>query len=122
MWSDVLSFTLFTSGQIYVWRTANKAYYSECLVPTAKHGDRSVIIWAAISWYSTGPTITLNGQNTTSDYVDILGNQLLPMVQMLFLNNDAIFQDDISPIHTARRVQSWFAEHDDALQHLPWPA
>ena len=43
------------------------------------------------------------------------------MVQMLF-NNYAIFQDDNSPIHTARSVQSWLEEHEAALQRLPWPA
>jgi len=53
--------------------------------------------------------------------VDILGNQVPAMVQM-FPNNDAIFQDDKSHTHTARHVQSWFEEHEDALQHLPWPA
>jgi hypothetical protein len=42
------------------------------------------------------------------------------MIQML-PNNDAIFQDN-SPIHTARSVQSWLEEHENALQHLPWPA
>jgi hypothetical protein len=103
---------------------ANEAYNPECLVLNGKNGGRSVIIWAAISRYSTGPiqVITLNGRNTASDYVDILGNQVLPMVQMLFHNNDAIFQDDISPIHTARSVQSRFQKYEDALQHLPWPA
>jgi hypothetical protein len=25
-------------------------------------------------------------------------------------------------IHAAERVQSWFEEHEDALQHLTWPA
>jgi hypothetical protein len=46
--------------------------------------------------------------------VDILGSQVRP-------NNDAVLQDDISPMHTARSVQSWFEEHEDALRHL-WPA
>ena len=41
---------------------------------------------------------------------------------MLFPNNDAVFQDDNSPIHTARSVQSWLEEHADALQHLLWLA
>jgi hypothetical protein len=41
---------------------------------------------------------------------------------MLIPNNDAIIQDDNSPIHTARIVQSRFEKHEDALQHLPWPA
>ena len=26
------------------------------------------------------------------------------------------------PIHAARSVQSWSEEHEDALQHFPWPA
>jgi hypothetical protein len=26
------------------------------------------------------------------------------------------------PSQTARSVQSWFEEHEDALQHIPWPA
>jgi hypothetical protein len=49
--------------------------------------------------------------------VDILGSQVRPMVQMLFPNKEAIFQG-----FTARSVQSWFDEHEDALQYLPWPA
>jgi hypothetical protein len=32
------------------------------------------------------------------------------------------FQDDDSPIHTPRSVQSWCEEHEDALHHLLWLA
>jgi hypothetical protein len=55
--------------------------------------------WIAISWCSADDIITLNGQITTSDYVDILGSQVHPVVQVLFPNSDAIFQDD-SSIHS----------------------
>jgi hypothetical protein len=79
------------------------------------------MIWAATSWYSGGPVITLNGRIIAGSYIDIVGNQVHPMVQILFRNNDAIFQDDTSPMHTARSVQFWFEEHEDTLQHLPWP-
>jgi hypothetical protein len=78
--------------------------------------------WAAISWYSAGLVITLNGRTTVSDYVDILGILMHLMVQMLLPNSEAIFQDDNSPTHTVRSFQSWFEENEDALQHLPWPA
>jgi hypothetical protein len=81
-----------------------------------------VIIWGAISWYSADPIIIMNGLITASDYMDIVGKQGHPVVQMLFPNNDAIFQDNNSPVHTTRSVQSWFDEDGDALQHLPWPA
>jgi hypothetical protein len=29
-----------------------------------------------------------------------MGNQVHPMIQTLFLNNDAVFQDNNAPIHT----------------------
>ena len=57
-----------------------------------------------------------------TDYMNILGNQVHPMDRTLFLNNDAILQDDNSPPHTARSVQPLFEGHEDSLYHLPWPA
>jgi hypothetical protein len=66
-----------TSAQVYVWRMLEEVYNSECLVPTVKRGGRSVMIWAAISWYSAGPVITLNGGITSSGWVDIVGNQVV---------------------------------------------
>jgi len=64
----------------------------------------------------------MNGQIIASDYVGILGSRVHPTVHMLIPNNDAIIQDDNSPTHTARSVQSRFEEHKNALQYLPWPA
>ena len=54
--------------------------------------------------------------------MDILGSQVHPMVQVLFPNNNAIFQDGDLPINTARSVQSCFEEYEDALQHHLWLA
>jgi hypothetical protein len=67
--------------------------------------------------YSVDPIITLHGLITASEYVNRLGNQIHPMIQMFFLNNDAY-----APIHTAVTVQSRFEEHEGELQHLPWLA
>jgi hypothetical protein len=109
-------------GRVYAWRTLKEAYNPKCLVPTVKHGGGSGMIWAVTSRYSAGHTITLNGRNTVSDYVDILGNQVHPVVQVFFPDNDAIFQEDDSPKHTVRRIESWFEDHEDSLRHLHWPA
>ena len=65
--------------------------------------------------YSAGSVLTLNGRITVSDCMDILGSLVHPMLQVLFPDNDAVFQDNDSPMHTARSVQSWFEEYEDAL-------
>jgi hypothetical protein len=44
------------------------------------------------------------------------------MAQVLFSNSSAVFQDDNSPVHTARSVHSCFDEDEDSLQCLPWSA
>ena len=92
---------------------AQGAYNFECLVQTVKYGGASVMIGAAISWCSAGFVIT------ASDNADRLGEQVHPLVQMLLTNNDAFLQVDSSLVNTARSVQSWSEEREDALQHLP---
>jgi hypothetical protein len=109
IWSDESSFTPFpTSGRVYVWRTRKEAYNPECLVPTVKHGGGSVMAWPAIrlSWYSVGPIITLHDRITAREYVDTLDNQVHPMIQTLFSNNVAVFQDNSARIRRAGTVQS----------------
>jgi len=84
-----------------IWRVPKEAWNPECLVPSVKHGGGSVMIWVAISWYCAGPINALNGRITASGYIDILGNQVHAVVQMLFPDS-AVFQDDISPIHSQK--------------------
>jgi hypothetical protein len=38
------------------------------------------------------------------------------------IHNVVVFTANSLPIHTARSVQSWFEEHEDAIQHVPWSA
>jgi hypothetical protein len=39
-----------------------------------------------------------------------------------FLTLIQFFQDDNLHTYTARSVQSWLEQREDALQHFPWPA
>ena len=71
---------LFQHQPKFVWRMLKEVYNSECLVPTVKHGGRSEMIWAALSWCSACPVITLSGGITSSGWVDILDNQANQLV------------------------------------------
>jgi hypothetical protein len=116
IWSDESSFTLFpASGREYIWRTRKEAYNPECLVPTMKHGGGSVMVWTAISWYSIllAPllpfmTELLQGSTWTGSAIRCIHDP----------NNDAVFQEENVPIHTAGNVQSWFKEHKDELEYF----
>ncbi|GFW44101.1 DDE_3 domain-containing protein [Trichonephila clavipes] len=72
----------------------------------AGHGCGSVMIWAAISWFSARPIVTPKGKITREKYTEVLVNQINPMLQTLFSAEDGIFQDDNVPIHAAGLVQS----------------
>ena len=95
---DESSCTLFcTTDRVYVLRTPKEACNPECLAPTVKYGKGSVMIWAAISWYSAGPIINLNGKTATSDYVDILDNQTHQLIPKFFPNMTNFFKMTIRP-------------------------
>jgi hypothetical protein len=96
--SDESSFPLVPeSGTVYVWRIHKEDYNPECLVPTVKHGGSDGLGSNIAVQYSVGPIITLHCQISAREYVGRLGNQVHPVIQTLFLNNDALFQDDNAP-------------------------
>jgi hypothetical protein len=106
---ELSTFMLFpTSSRVYVWRTPKGASNPECLLSTEKHGGGCVTIRVAVSCYTPCPIIILNVIITACVYMDILGNQVDPMIQMLFPVSHFFlsFQNDILPIHLAGSVLS----------------
>ena len=99
-----------------MWRQPKKTYDPECLLPTAKHGGGSVMVWAAILWHSLSPIVALHGRINSKDSVGILGDHLHPMVQALFPDGDYTFQDDNAPIHMVHVVADWHEEHESELE------
>ncbi|GFY06210.1 transposable element Tcb1 transposase [Trichonephila clavipes] len=74
----------------------------------------------AISWRGLGPLVTLHGKVKAAHYVNILRDQVHPFVQTSFPGECPLYQDDNAPIHTAKIVQEWFAEHEGEVGHLDW--
>ncbi|GFX72900.1 DDE_3 domain-containing protein [Trichonephila clavipes] len=124
-------------------------YDRDYLLQTDKNGDGSVMIWAAVSWFSAEPIVTLKGRITGGKikhsytkklilsyltcvtlkgritgekYKEILSDQVHPMMQTLLSAIDGIFQDDNAPVHAAGLVRPWFDEHEDEVKFSPWPA
>jgi hypothetical protein len=101
MWSDELSFTLFpTSGRLYLslkntqgsLHSGMPGFNSETRGRFCDGLDEIIVVQCSV-----GPIITLHGRITARDYLDRLDNQVLPMIQTLFQNNDAVFQKKQCP-------------------------
>jgi hypothetical protein len=77
-------------------------------VPTVQDGEGSVMVWAAISWYSIllVPLLPFMAELLQGSTWDRLGNQVHPMIQTLFPKNDAVFQDGNAFSHTAGTVEA----------------
>ncbi|GET51079.1 transposable element Tcb1 transposase [Rhizophagus irregularis DAOM 181602=DAOM 197198] len=92
VWSDESRFALFESdGRVRVWRNLGEAYNQNCIQPTVKFGDGSVMFWGCFSWHGVGPLVVVEGNMNSDDYVNILANYFIPWV-----NNypNSIFQQD----------------------------
>ncbi len=63
-----------------------------------------------------GPLCFLKTNITAPVYQEILEHFMLPSADQLFKNADFIFQQDLSPAHTAKSTKSWLNDHG-----LDWP-
>jgi hypothetical protein len=91
IWSDESFFTLCpTLGRVYVWRTSGSLQSGMPGCNSETQGRFCDGVGSNIVvQYSVGPIINLHGRITARDR---LGNQVHPMIQTLFLKNDAVFQ------------------------------
>lgn len=101
--------------RIMVWRSPKEAFHPNCYVPRVKNGAGLVMVCAAISCYSLGPLLMLDGCITAKHCWTIQEDHGHP-VQTLFTEGGAVFQDENAPTHT-NLVRGWFE-----FKHLLWHA
>ncbi len=81
---------------------------------------QSVMIWAAMSSAGVGPLCFLKSTVNAAIYQNILEHFMLSSADKLYGDADYIFQQDLSPAHTAKGTKSWFNDH--GVTGLDWPA
>jgi transposase len=52
-------------------------------------------------------------------YIDVFQHKLLPEMRKLFPDGDGIFQQDLAPCHTSKRVAKYMT--DNQITTLQWP-
>ncbi|CAG2206254.1 unnamed protein product [Mytilus edulis] len=80
----------------------------------------SLMIWGCITYHGVGTITVVEGNINALKYIDIIDNNLWPVVVRHFPDNNYVFQDDNAPVHRARSVQDF--RRETGLKSMNWPA
>lgn len=121
IFSDECKVVLGQNNRVYIWRKAGEEWLPACISPGAPPKPAmSLMLWGCITWNGVGTLTVVNGNINANKYIDILEEQLWPVVVKIFPTNDYIFQDDNAPVHRARIVQEY--KQINRIPGMFWPA
>ncbi len=95
LWSDETKINVFGSdGVKRVWWEPGEEYKDKCVLPTVKHGGRSVMVWGCMSAARTGELQFIEGTKNANMYsvCDILKQSMIPSLKRL--GRRAVFQQE----------------------------
>ena len=77
------------------------------------------MFWGCISYYGVGTLTPVVGNLNSEKYINILDDNLWPVIVQHFPTSPYIFQEDNAPCHESRRTNQWKTEND--IPTLEWP-
>ncbi len=117
LWSDETNInSLGSDGVKRVWRQPGEEYKDNCVLPTVKHGDGSVMVWGCMSAAGTGELQFIEGTMNVNMYLDILKQSMIPSLQRL--GRGAVFQHDNDPKQTSKMTTHCLAKEAEGKGNL----
>jgi hypothetical protein len=74
-------------------------------------GSGSIMVWGCFSWHGVGSLTRISGIMDQHGYKDLLERELLNSATHMGIRRRFVFQQDLSPIHTAPAPTKFFAEN-----------
>ena len=118
MFTDEKKFELVgNSLRQYVRRRRGERYKSDCVLPTVKHGGRSLRVWGSITYSGVGHLYKITDNLTAHKYKQILIHHTVPVGKSLIGNNLLV-------AHSYRIIKRYLKDkkRDGRLTVLNWPA
>ena len=121
MWSDESPFSLFPKcDKMYVRRRPGEEFQRQCLKPTVKHGEESIMVWGCVSGAGMGKLKRLEGKVDAEVYYRILRHQMEPTMKLQGGRQSFVFMQDNASVHTAKKnLQSLERNNYNLLDHPP---
>ena len=119
IFSDESQIIIGTNNRVYIWRK-NSEMNSPHLVCPPSQRKVTLMVWGCMCINGVGTLVAVNGNINAQKYIDILDNNLWPVIARHFPDNSYIFMDDNAPVHRARLVSAYMQDND--INTTEWPA
>ena len=107
------------NNRVFVSRKPGEEWLPQCLSPGCK-AKMSWMIWGCITFNGVGTLTTVNGNTNAAKYIEILEDNLWPVIVRHYPEENYIFQDDNAPVYRARSVQNYKIQNN--INGMSWLA
>lgn len=118
IYSDESQIVLGKDNQIYIWRKEDEANNPHFVCPPSKRCI-SLMVWGCVCDHGVGTLIPVEGNINGEKYIDIVDNNLWPVIVRQFTDSDYICMDDNALVHRVRIVN---CTTENSITTTEWPA
>ena len=119
IFSDESHIVLGANNRVYIWRKDDEKYNPHLICPRPER-KISLMIWGCICYDGVGTLAAVEGNINSAKYIDILENNLWPVIAWYFEDNEYLFMDDNAPVHRAHAVENY--KNENEITFMKWPA
>lgn len=119
IFSDESQIVLGSDDRVYIWRKSDEAWLPDCISPGVQK-KFSAMIWGCITYHGVGTICRIIGNINSQKYIEILEDNLWPVIARHFANTNFLFMDDNATVHKSRLTNVYKLEND--ISSLEWPA
>lgn len=77
------------------------------------------MFWGCFSYHGVGPLVPVEGMMKSDQYENIITERMKPELEKRFSSGNGIFQQDLAPCHTSKKMKEYFARN--RVNVLDWP-
>ncbi|KAF2884085.1 hypothetical protein ILUMI_22087 [Ignelater luminosus] len=124
LWTDESKFEIYGSNwRVFVCRQMHEKTIEASMVPTIKHGGRSVMVWGCLGNKRSGNLFRINGILKKEGYLNILQDQAIPSKTNI-IGLHFIYQQDNNRKHSSKLCKTYLLEKkgDRTIKIMDWPS
>ena len=115
--SDESQIVLVTNNRVYIWRKDDEKYNPH-LICSRSEWKIGLVIWGCICYNGVGTLTAVEDNVNSAKYIDILDENLWPVVVWYFERKEYLFIDDNAPVRRAHTVDNYNDQNEAAKYRI----